>query len=224
MSAIRANVCEGAALTVVAVADTHGYHDDLDVPDGDILIHAGDLTRTGSLDELPPVNAFLARLPHRDKIVIAGNHDACFQARPRAARAALSAAIYLQDESIHIRGLHIYGSPWQPRFLDMAFNLDRGPALAAKWALVPSDVDILVTHTPPLGFGDSVGQDRVGCVDLLARVRQVRPRLHIFGHIHSDRGRWLSEGTLFVNATTDECMAPATTLVYPPGRDQELNR
>jgi Icc-related predicted phosphoesterase len=204
-------------LTLVAMADTHGYHDDFTVPEGDILIHAGDLTRRGSLEELAEVNQFLARLPHRHKIVVAGNHDWCFQERPAEARAVLNAATYLEDEAVTIEGLKFYGSPWQPWFMDWAFNLPRGPELARRWARIPEDTDILITHGPPLGFGDRVGgEERVGCEDLLKRVREVRPKLHLFGHIHEDGGLWTEGATTFANVTSDYCMRAPQVLRYPP--------
>ena len=192
--------------TLVAMADTHGYHRDLTVPDGDILVHAGDLTQTGSLEELAEVDAFLAALPHRHKIVVAGNHDWCFQRTPERARSVLRSAIYLEDEAITLEGLRIYGSPWQPWFLDWAFNLQRGPELADKWAQIPDDTEVLITHGPPRGIGDRTRRgEHVGCDDLLERVRVVRPRLHVFGHIHEDGGVWQEAETRFVNATTAEC-------------------
>jgi len=202
---------------IVAMADTHGYHQNLLVPDGDILVHAGDLTQTGTLDELEQVNDFLASLPHRHKVVIAGNHDWCFARQPVKARRILDAAVYLEDEAVVLDGIRFWGSPWQPWFLDWAFNLRRGAALAEKWALIPANTDVLVTHGPPQGFGDTVSRgERVGCEDLLARLRQVQPKLHLFGHIHEDRGSWKLGATLVVNVTTAEGTLPATVIAYPP--------
>jgi Icc-related predicted phosphoesterase len=202
--------------TIVAMADTHSYHRRLCVPPGDILIHAGDITRRGAMDELRDFDAFLAELPHRHKVVIAGNHDWCFQRKPRPARAALKHAIYLEDEAVEIEGLKIYGSPWQPWFLDWAFNLPRGPELGERWAKIPDDTEILVTHGPPLGFGDRTFRgDRVGCEDLLKRVREVKPSLHIYGHIHEDGGIFEEGGVKFVNATTAECASGPVVIEYP---------
>ena len=199
--------------TVVAMADTHGYQADLVVPDGDVLVHAGDLTTTGTLEELAEVDAFLASLPHRHKIVIAGNHDWCFQREPDEARRVLRSAVYLQDEAVTIEGLRFYGSPWQPWFLDWAFNLQRGRQLADKWALIPERLDVLITHGPPKGYGDRTWRgERVGCADLLRRVRDVQPRWHLFGHIHEDPGAWEEGATRFVNVTTNECACGPTTL------------
>jgi Icc-related predicted phosphoesterase len=200
-------------VTIVAISDTHGFHDELELPPGDILVHAGDFTRGGTFEELAAFNAFLQRQPHPHKVVIAGNHDWCFQRAPQQARALLSAATYLQDEAVQVCGLRFYGSPWQPWFLDWAFNLPRGEALAEKWAQIPADTEVLLTHGPPAGICDSTYDDRcTGCEDLLARVRQLRPRLHVFGHIHESRGRWEEGGTIFINASTDECMGVASVV------------
>lgn len=189
--------------TIVALSDTHGAHRDLDIPAGDILIHAGDLTLTGSLEEVAEFDHFLAQLPHPHKVVIAGNHDWCFERVPEDARSLLKNAIYLQDEATVVDGLRLYGSPWQPWFFDWAFNLERGQALAEKWRLIPDDTQILITHGPPLGIGDlAMDGRRTGCEDLLRRIDKVRPALHIFGHIHEARGTWRREGTTHVNACT----------------------
>jgi hypothetical protein len=145
--------------------------------------------------------------------VIAGNHDWCFVHEPRAARELLGDAIYLEDSEATVDGLRFWGSPWQPAFNDWAFNLTRGAAIAEKWALIPEGIDVLVTHGPPRGFGDrGPMEDRAGCEDLLRRVRQVRPRLHLFGHIHQDGGIWRDESICFANVTTWECERPATVL------------
>ena len=202
---------------LVLLADSHGFHSGLRVPDGDILVHAGDLTGRGTLRELEEANRWLASLPHPFKIAIAGNHDFCFQDEPDEARRTLTAALYLQDDAVQVDGIRFWGSPWQPWFYDWAFNLKRGPALAQKWALIPDGVDVLVTHGPPAGILDRTGDGReVGCEDLLRRVEVVRPRLHVFGHIHEGRGALWRDGTLFVNASVSEGARPAVALDWPP--------
>lgn len=179
-------------MRIVAVADTHLYHAELTVPDGDVFVHAGDLCRGGELAELEEAAAWLRSLPHRTKIVVAGNHDWAFVHEPARARAALGEGIvYLEDSGATIDGMRFWGSPWQPDFNDWAFNLPRGAPIAEKWALIPEGIDVLVTHGPPHGIGDrGPVAGRLGCADLLARVRRVRPKLHVFGHIHQDGGLW----------------------------------
>ena len=196
---------------IVALADTHGFHDALTVPDGDILIHAGDLTRLGTLPEIDRAARFFAALPHRHKILVAGNHDFGFQRERGAAVGLLRGITYLEDEEITVLGLRIHGSPWQPEFFGWAFNLPRGPALAERWSLIDRGLDVLVTHGPPRDIGDETRDGRhEGCSDLRQRVEQVPPRVHLFGHIHEARGAWTIGATRFINCTTSECSeAPA---------------
>lgn len=185
------------------LSDTHSRHQKLAVPDGDLLIVAGDVTSRGNLAEVEAFDLFLGGLPHRHKIVIAGNHDFCFERTPAEARARITQATYLEDEGCCIEGLQVWGSPWQPWFQNWAFNLRRGAALRARWDLIPVDVDILVTHGPPFGIGDLCYDGRrVGCEDLLVRVRELQPRLHCFGHIHEAYGVYRDGETTLVNAST----------------------
>ncbi|HEY1101333.1 MAG TPA: metallophosphatase domain-containing protein [Myxococcota bacterium] len=211
-------------MRIVAVADTHTFESDLVVPHGDVFIHAGDMCRGGTLEELEGVARWLRSLPHRTKIVVAGNHDGAFQTDHDAAVALLGPDIlYLQDSGVVVDGVHFWGSPWQPAFHDWAFNLPRGAALAAKWASIPDDVDVLITHGPPAGNGDRASvaaphAARVGCVDLARRVREVRPAAHFFGHVHRDGGLTADDGIAFINCTTWEADRPATVVDLVDGR------
>ena len=201
--------------SIVAMADTHGYHAKLKVPDADILIHAGDLTGRGTRPQVQAALAWLKALPHRHKVLVAGNHDFLFEDEAPVAEAMTKEAglIYLRDSEVMLEGVRIWGSPWQPRFFDWAFNLDRGEPLAAKWRLIPAGVDVLVTHGPPAGYGDRCDDGRrVGCEDLLKALERVKPRVNLFGHIHEDRGEWQLGPTRLINCTTSECEQPVTRL------------
>lgn len=189
-------------MRIVCVSDTHSLHDEVPVPDGDLLIHAGDHCNRGTQSEVKRFDAWLAKLSHRHKVFVAGNHDWPWEKQARYAPMWIkSGAIYLRDKAVTIDGLKIYGSPWQPEFCNWAFNLPRGRMLAHKWEEIPDDTDILVTHGPPLDILDrNRGDDRTGCADLLLAVKRVRPRLHVFGHIHDGYGQLEQDGTLFVNA------------------------
>jgi len=190
-------------LKIIAISDTHGLHESLKIPDGDVLIHAGDLTRHGSLDDVLEFNDFLGSLPHPNKIVIAGNHDFCFEKDRKACEELLTSCIYLQDQEVIIDGIKFYGSPWQPWFYDWAFNLQRGPEIQAKWELIPKDTNVLITHGPPFGIGDLTFQkDHAGCADLLDVVERIKPAVHIFGHIHEGYGVIKRKDTTFINASS----------------------
>lgn len=189
-------------MRIVCISDTHSRHGDVVVPDGDLLLHAGDMSRRGQEVDIRSFDAWLGSLPHRHKVVIAGNHDFNFERSP-ASRAWISNATYLQDTRVRIEGLSIYGSPWQPRFYDWAFNLDRGPAIREMWDRIPVGTDVLITHGPPMGILDRTARgERVGCEELREAVRRIKPRVHVFGHIHEDHGVHVEDGTTFVNAST----------------------
>ncbi len=190
--------------TIVVMSDTHGRHREVEVPEGDLLIHAGDFTGSGSLRDIEEVDDWLAGLPHETKLLVAGNCDRCCEHSPEKVRERLDHARYLQDEAVEIDGLTIWGSPWQPKFLSMAFNLPRGEALAEKWRAMPEETDVLVTHGPPYGILDRTSRgEQVGDRALLGRVTEVRPTVHVFGHVHESAGMERREGTRFVNAACD---------------------
>jgi Icc-related predicted phosphoesterase len=189
-------------MRIVCVSDTHGYHELTHVPDGDVLVHAGDVCRHGDLEDVEEFNRWLGRLPHPHKVVICGNHDWCFQGTPAEARARITNATYLEDSGGEIEGLRFYGSPWTPLFCDWAFMLSE-EELAAKWAAIPHGIDVLITHGPPHGVLDFTNRkEHAGSRTLFDRVFEVKPRLHVFGHIHEAAGRAEIEGVTFVNAST----------------------
>ncbi|XP_039966706.1 metallophosphoesterase domain-containing protein 1 [Bactrocera tryoni] len=233
-------------IRVVCMSDTHSLTPYLkfDVPDGDIFIHAGDFTKCGKLDEVIDFDKWIATLPHKHKIVIAGNHELSFDTtftegssnkcpasrtkhtgrfsldsmpmlgNPREdiesaiqtenIRDVLVNCTYIEDQLIDVMGIRIYGTPWQPEFCNWAFNLPRGEACINAWNRIPNNVDILVTHTPPVGHGDLCCSGvRAGCVDLLTTVqKRVKPKYHVFGHIHEGYGITSDGNIIYVNAST----------------------
>ncbi len=173
----------------------------LTIPEGDVLIHGGDFTSRGSVHDVIDFNTWLGTLAHPTKIVIAGNHDFLFERDPGLARSLLTNATYLEDSGTTVGGLAVWGSPWQPRFFDWAFNLDRGAPLEAKWNLIPAATDVLVTHGPPMEILDRTRRgEPVGCEALARAVLRVKPKLHVFGHIHEGYGELVRDGIRYVNA------------------------
>lgn len=190
-------------MRLVCISDTHSMHRQVTVPDGDVLIHAGDCLGVGTLEELEDLDNWFSEQPHRHKILIAGNHDWCLQDEPAEAEALLRNAIYLRDSGTEIEGLKFWGSPWTPIFFDWAFNLERGPAIAERWAQIPSDTDILITHGPPAGVLDQVNDSlAVGCGDLAWELERLAVKLHVFGHIHEGYGQQTLQDRLYINAST----------------------
>ena len=194
-------------MRIICLSDTHNLAEGVAIPDGDILLHAGDLTAHGTPEEVERCARWLGTLPHRHKFVVAGNHDFLFQEDPARARDLLRTVpglVYLEDAFTSVAGLAIYGTPWQPWFYDWAFNLPRdGEELARIWARVPVGLDILLSHSPAHGILDrTVDGTAVGCERLAAELPRLKPRLHVFGHIHEAYGEVTIAGTRHVNAST----------------------
>jgi Icc-related predicted phosphoesterase len=192
-------------LKIVAISDTHGMLNRVIIPDGDVLIHAGDLSGSGTLVDMVKELNLLKKLPHKHKILIAGNHDYLAERNPGLMKTLCTDAgiTYLQDSAIEINGLKIYGSPWQPEFNNWAFNVPRG-YLHKYWDLIPDDTNILITHGPPKGIRDyAPACGSVGCEELLSRVTALKNlKLHVFGHIHHSHGTSTLNEVTFINAST----------------------
>lgn len=206
-------------MRLVCISDTHNQHGKVDtlgltpgnrLPPGDVLIHAGDSCGFGTLEELDIYLTWLSLLPFKYKVIISGNHDKPFQRNPRAAQNLLrsknadKSIIYLQDNYCIIDGIKFYGSPWQPAFgQGWVFNLPRGSLdLKRVWDKIPLDTDVLITHGPPWGYRDqTLGGEDVGCASLRRKVEQIKPKYHIFGHVHEDAGVAKNDHTVFVNAS-----------------------
>jgi len=191
-------------MKLVIISDTHGMHRDMGkIPDGDVLIHAGDMTNVGELQQVDDFNSWLWTLPHKNKIVIAGNHDWCFERDRARAEKMLTNCTYLQDDYTVIDGVKFWGGPWQPEFCNWAFNAKRRK-LREQWDLIPDDTDVLITHGPPFGVLDKtlIGSANVGCEELEFALRRVKPKVHIFGHIHEDFGMVERKGITYVNGST----------------------
>ena len=123
--------------------------------------------------------------------------------------------IYLENSRMELLGLKIWGSPVQPEFNNWSFNVARGTAIRRYWEMIPADTDVLVTHGPPFGVLDQVNPStaHLGCEELAKVIEEIKPRLHLFGHIHGGHGSSASNGTQFVNASV---VNEAYRLVYEP--------
>ena len=195
------------ALACVCISDTHGLHQSLPpLPDGDVLIHAGDCLGSGSVKSLEAFAEWFEAQPHRHKILVAGNHDYAIEKYPDLIPKLLPTTYYLQDSGIEIDGVKFWGSPWTPRFHGGAFMLDRGSSLKSQWALIPEDTDVLITHGPPYLSGDRAIDGmltiNVGCEDLYYCTRDLPLQVHVFGHIHEGYGMYRRGEQVLINAST----------------------
>jgi Icc-related predicted phosphoesterase len=191
-------------MKIVAISDTHGLHQSICLPEGDLLIHAGDLSKRGLKTEVEDFLNWFSAQPHRYKVFIAGNHDFFFEKEDTYVIQKLipDNIIYLNDSAAMIEGLKIWGSPIQPWFYDWAFNRQRGADIKKHWDLIPADTDILLTHGPAHGILDlTMDYRNVGCEELLKKIEAVKPKYHICGHIHEAHGVLEKEETTFINAS-----------------------
>jgi Icc-related predicted phosphoesterase len=207
-------------LKCMAISDTHGMHDKVVVPaDTDILFHSGDWCNAGYPGEAVSFIEWLSAQPARYKVFIAGNHEKCMDTDffSEGDRDYIKSLInmdhtihFLEGNVIDIEGRKIWGGPWQPEFGHWAFNLPRGQALKEKWEHIPQGLDVLITHGPPYGVLDYIqprfarpGEDpHVGCWDLMEKIKEVKPKFHLFGHIHYAAGRKTIDSTEFINASS----------------------
>lgn len=183
-------------MRLVLISDTHGARPE--VPVGDLLIHCGDLTHLGSFAEFKSEVAWLKSLPHKYKVIIGGNHDACtfnlYQAGKEAdLRKFLHPIVYLRDSAYECEDFKIYGSPWIQPYCGIWDTAD----MREVWQNVPTDTQILVTHTPPQGILDS----GYGCPELRKALGKLDSlKLHAFGHVEESYGQTKIDNTLFANA------------------------
>lgn len=183
---------------IVCISDTH-THKAASIPAGEVLIHAGDLTNLGTVSEIQEQADWLSSLPHPNKIVIAGNHDSFFDPRSRHEEdignsIQWGSIHYLQHSSVALkfphqdnRHLTFYGAPQIPQCggKDFAFQYHRSDD---AWSgTVPVETDVLITHSPPRHHLDLPGG--LGCDFLLKETWRVRPKVHVFGHVHAGHGR-----------------------------------
>jgi Icc-related predicted phosphoesterase len=193
-------------IDITFISDSHNKHYEMtkDLPGGKFLVHSGDVSSRGKVNEVEDFLKWFSSLPYEHKIFIAGNHDFCFQSSFDQLSIPEN-VYYLIDSSVTLEGIKFYGSPWQPWFHDWAFNLPRkGIELYQKWSNIPEDTDVLITHGPPYNILDKVyrGNHNVGCELLTVRIKQIKPRISVFGHIHEANGYLEKDETLFINASS----------------------
>jgi Icc-related predicted phosphoesterase len=197
-------------LQIACVSDNHSNTPKL--PKADVLVHSGDLTGQGTLDEIERGLDWIANAPTDLKIFVPGNHDWGFETKPDETRRMCEDRdiILLIDQEHTYKGVRFYGSPWQPAFCDWAFNLYTPEDLEEKWNFIPSggQIDVLITHGPAYGILDLSSRDMAcGCRELWKAIQKVKPRAHIFGHIHAQHGiqmvsPWECPEYIAVNAST----------------------
>lgn len=176
---------------IIALSDTHNLHNKVEVPECDIIIHAGDATGRGSMEELIPFLNWFSKLKSKYKVLVPGNHDWGFQHQQDFYKIQCQerGITLLIDDMADLDGLKIYGSPITPYFCNWAFNRFPGPEIQAHWDKIPSGMDIIVTHGPAYQILDmNMLNQNCGCDQLLSKLLEVKPKAHICGHLHENYG------------------------------------
>ena len=201
-------------MRITFISDTHSKHKQItsSLPGGDLIVHAGDMSSQGYKHEIQEFLKWYNNLDnYTNKIFIAGNHDWGFQNNNEKIMEIVNSykdIDYLQDDMLMIgedydKMIKIWGSPWQPEFYNWAFNLPRmGWELEVKWNDIPMNTDILITHGPAWGHLDTIKGHSVplGCELLAERIKTVKPKIHVFGHIHTGYGYKFDGDTHHINA------------------------
>lgn len=203
-----------ATIKIVAISDTHCKLHQVRVPNGHILVHCGDLTFRGAVDEIVPELDTMAKLPHKIKILIPGNHDGLAEHNPALFKQLCQERniTFLNHEPLTVLGIKFFGSGYSPEFCNWYLGYGRGGPAIRLWDQIPEDTEILLTHGPAMGILDGVKRyhvsvgicetEHVGCYDLMQRIKQLpNLRYHISGHIHNAHGTEKHGKVTFINAS-----------------------
>ena len=180
-------------MRLLHISDTHSRHRQLtQLPDADLIVHSGDITEHGTEEEVIDFIEWFESLDYQYRIFIAGNHDTClWQARLEGLS---EGTFYLSDTHIELDGFTFFGLP-------MFVPDIRTGDYDHQIQMIPSNIDVLITHQPPLGILDGKN-DCYGSMELLQRVYEIQPRYHLFGHAHDSRGVQQLDGICFSNEYT----------------------
>ena len=184
-------------MRLLHISDTHNFHRQLDnLPKADVLIHSGDVSMAGTGKEVVDFIEWFGTLDYQYKIFIAGNHDFCLEGKNREViqRFLPDSCFYLYNSSVSIEGINFWGLPF-------FFTYDDNNQYPKDLAQIPINTDVIISHRPPFGILDNAAGIKYGCKELLKTVSTIRPRYHLFGHIHNSYGIEKTEHTTFANAS-----------------------
>ena len=201
----------------VCLSDTHSQPLSPSIPPGDVLLFAGDFSNRGSPASISAFNSLLQSLPHTHKIVIAGNHDHSLDPTCWSSVKSISpyqyentepkkvtAGVYLENQGCEVFGYRIWGTPWIRSIRPGAFTVSTENELEPHYSQIPDSVDILLTHCPAHSILDTNSEGKSqGSTALLRLLHRLRPRVHVFGHIHESYGQYHPpDSWLSLNAST----------------------
>jgi len=214
-------------MNIVFISDTHTFHREmyefLDEDEkqkfnsADAIIHTGDFTNIGSYKDVISFLEWMEELPHKYKIIIAGNHDFFFDTEidliynPNhiiydnndisLLLNEYPSVIYLNNTHTYIDDIKVWGSPINLFFGNWAFNRRKGSDINKYWDMIPDDTDIIMTHGPVFGILDEINGEHVGDEGLLSAVDKIKPKIFVSGHIHEQHGIEIKNGVKYINSS-----------------------
>jgi Icc-related predicted phosphoesterase len=185
------------------ISDTHSFHRQIQLESVDILFVAGDFSLRRTEEELIDFLSWMREQHEGSIVLVSGNHDRYYWKNTPRFLALMNEydICYLENSSVDLLGLKIWGSPiTAPALtgLKRRFEMDES-SRNEIWTTIPPDVDVVITHCPPFGILDSSEGFSLGCKSLLDRIFEIKPKYHLFGHIHQSYGRVALASTIFCN-------------------------
>lgn len=184
-------------MRILHLSDTHNLHRELkDLPKADLIIHSGDISFSGEGKEVMDFIDWFTNLDYKYKIFIAGNHDFCLEEKDREIIQEFlpKNCYYLDKSGVEIENIHFWGLPF-------FFSDDISGMYDKSIKQIPFNTDILITHRPPFQILDIAGKINYGCTNLLKKVIDIKPKYHLFGHIHDSYGIFDNKTTIFANSS-----------------------
>lgn len=194
----------GYSMKITIISDTHNLHQQFGKLKGDVLIHCGDMfnLHTDDASALTDLDDWFGKQEFDLILCTGGNHDHLLQDHIKQHGNPFKNATFLQDETHQHKGVNFYGTPWVPQLSGHAF-FQSAKGLRDKWAMIPRETDVLITHTPPFGILDQSSRSyQLGCEYLANELPRIAPKLHCFGHVHASYGTMKKGITTYVNASS----------------------
>jgi len=203
-------------MKITCISDTHQHHKKIKMPDCDMIIHAGDFTYHGEMEEVLKFLNWYREQDSKYKLLVCGNHEVEISKQTDVLKTLCKDRdiILLDNSYTIIEGHTIFGSPYSRKFGRWAYMADEVDLSRIYDTILP-DTSILITHGPAYKQLDFCPGGHVGSTALEHRLTQLSNlKLHVTGHIHESRGTLFKDGKLTVNAAI--CGIPYTDVIFNP--------
>jgi Icc-related predicted phosphoesterase len=190
-------------MNTLFISDTYGHHEALLLPRGDMIVHAGDLTKHGTEEEVKDFLQWFSHLNYKYRVFIAGRHDHFFEEHPgKVARILPANVIYLQETGVEVGGINLWGSPFSTNHDGSAFGITHEHEIRDHWNKIPDDSDMVICRTPAYGIHDEdENGEHTGCKELMRKLVRVEPGYFVCGNVNDTHRFEYRYNTNFINAS-----------------------